>query len=98
MRSVISQKIKRACIRCIRLLGMLGMLSLLASFTGFNLPVAHAQRPTDWSTYQYNYNRTGFNKLENIITPSSVASLKPKWAVSAGGSVSTQPVTSNCVV
>ncbi|HZC07192.1 MAG TPA: PQQ-binding-like beta-propeller repeat protein [Ktedonobacterales bacterium] len=95
MRSEIRQRNKRAWMQGI---GLFGLLSVLVSITVFNMPAAHAQRPTDWTTYQYNNQRTGFNKLENIITPSSAASLKPKWTVSAGGSVSTQPVTTNGVV
>ena len=78
--------------------GLVGMLSLLASITLFTMPRAYAQRPTDWSTYQYNNDRTGFNKLETIITPESVGSLSPKWVVTAGGSVSTQPVTADGIV
>lgn len=88
----ISQQRKFTWARCI---GFVGMVSLLVSTVVFSAPEAHAQRPADWSTYQYNNERTGFNKFENVITQSSVASLKPKWVIPAGGSVSTQPTTAN---
>lgn len=95
MRLMTGQTHRQIWVRCAALLGM---LSLLAPIMAFSIPVAHGQSSSDWTTYQYNYGRTGFNKLEKSITQSSVASLRPRWVDSAGGSVSTQAVTANGLV
>jgi len=51
-----------------------------------------------WSTYLYNNDRSGFDKSETIINPTSAKKLKQKWVQTAGGLISVQPVEANNMV
>ncbi len=57
----------------------------------------HVASPADdWSMYLHDFGHTGYNTAEQIINPSSVGSLKPRWIHRVGGeagvTLSTQPV------
>jgi outer membrane protein assembly factor BamB len=65
---------------------------------GLPLSGAGAQALGDWPTYLNNAARTGFNSAETVITPSTAPNLTQRWADSAGGAVSAEPVQVNGVV
>ena len=59
---------------------------------------ALAQASGDWPTYLDNEGRAGFNGAETAITSSTAPSLTQRWADTAGGGVSAEPVQVNGVV
>lgn len=55
----------------------------------------NAASSSDWSTYLFNKARAGYNHYEKTITASNAASLKLHWSLTAGGSISSQPVVAS---
>lgn len=49
----------------------------------------------DWSMYQGDMGRSGFNAAETTITPANASKLKLHWTHSAGGSISSQVAAVN---
>lgn len=49
----------------------------------------------DWSTYQSDLRRSGFNSYESIINQKTVGSLAVQWTFNAGASISSQPLITN---
>ena len=88
------------------LLSVVALVTLLGALvaTGaFRVPTSQAQSPGNWSTFQFNNARTGFNASETIINPTSAPHLKLKWTTTTSGcsgspggptDISTQPVVS----
>jgi polyvinyl alcohol dehydrogenase (cytochrome) len=78
-----------------RLLAVAGVMVVAA---GLPLSGAGAQASGDWPTYLNNGARTGYNSAETVITPSTAPNLTQRWADSAGGAVSAEPIQVNGVV
>src|SRR5438045_312204 len=78
-----------------RLVAAAGVMVVSA---GLPLSAAQAQASGDWPTYLDNGARTGFNSAETVITPSTAPNLTQRWADSAGGAVSAEPIQVNGVV
>src|SRR5579864_8812828 len=57
-----------------------------------------ATTSNSWSTYAFSPERTGYNNLETLITPSTASSLKQLWKVSTGSIVSVQPIIANGLI
>ena len=87
----------------VSLLAIIGMFATFWLLSG-TVPVAQAAtnivtKPlASWSTYLYNNDRSGFDKTETIINPTSAKKLKQKWVQTAGGLISVQPVEANNMV
>jgi outer membrane protein assembly factor BamB len=62
------------------------MLAVLATASS-----AQAQTATDWPTFGWDAQRTGYNPFETVLTTSNVASLRTHWATNLGGPILTQP-------
>jgi outer membrane protein assembly factor BamB len=54
-----------------------------------NVPIAAAQ--TDWTTFGFDTQRTGYNSKETILSPSNVATMHFNWNTDLGGPSTTQP-------
>jgi outer membrane protein assembly factor BamB len=54
-----------------------------------NVPIAAAQ--TDWATFGFDPQRTGYNTQETILSPSNVATMQLNWFTNLGGPSTTQP-------
>jgi hypothetical protein len=76
---------------------ILSSLLIAGTFITHNLTYA-AGSSSDWTTYLYSPERTGFNSAETVITPSSAPNLKLLWTATAGGIISTQPVIANSLI
>ena len=74
---------------------MAGTFSLLFAMFSPTILVARASSSSNWSTYLGNLGRTGFDKTETIINPSSVQNLHEHWHFTTGGPISAQPVVDN---
>src|SRR5579863_861304 len=89
-------------IAMLAIVGMLGMFWLTSGYAAAT--TVHAatnsatKSPGTWSTYLYNNNRSGFDRTETIINPTSAKKLKQKWVQTAGGLISVQPVEANGMV
>jgi outer membrane protein assembly factor BamB len=71
---------------------------LVVGMPGSRKP-AHAVGTSDnWPIYLYDMRHSGFNRAENIITPSSAGSLGLLWSINEGSTISTQPVIANGMV
>lgn len=87
-------------------MAVLASICMLASVLVLSGTVGTADAATNsvtkssasWSTYLYNNDRSGFDKSETIINPTSVKKLKQKWVQTAGGLISVQPVEANNLV
>lgn len=62
------------------------MLAVLATVSS-----AQAQNSTDWPTFGWDAQRTGYNPFETVLTTSNVPSLRMHWATDLGGPILTQP-------
>src|SRR5215471_18510026 len=51
---------------------------------------AHAQ--TNWTTFGFDRQRTGYNPAESILSSQTVPSLAPLWSIDLGAGMSAQPV------
>ena len=49
----------------------------------------------DWTMFQNDLGRSGYNGNETTITPTSASKLKVHWTVKAGGSINTQVIEAN---
>ena len=76
---------------------ILSSLLIAGSFTTHNLTYAVGSS-SDWTTYLYSPERTGYNSAETVITPSSAPNLKLLWTAKASGIISTQPVIANGLI
>ena len=54
-----------------------------------------AYAPGEWSTFQNNIWRTGYDGYETTLNATTVPGLKVHWTHTAGGGVSTQPIQVN---
>jgi len=71
---------------------------LMVGMLGTRKP-AHAIGVADnWPMYLYDIGHSGFNRAENIITPSSAGSLGLQWSIHEGSTISTQAVVANGIV
>jgi outer membrane protein assembly factor BamB len=52
---------------------------------------AQAQKSTDWPTFGWDAQRTGYNPFETVLTTSNVPSLRMHWVTDLGGPILTQP-------
>ena len=91
--------------RIVGLLIVVGLIVVLSvTFAPITAPVQAASADSssksagDWSTYLFNNTRSGFDKAETIINPTSAKNLKQKWVQTAGGLISVQPVEANNMV
>jgi outer membrane protein assembly factor BamB len=50
---------------------------------------------SDWPTFLSDHGHDGYNSAETVINPTSAPGLHPHWIVSAGSTISTQPVVAN---
>jgi polyvinyl alcohol dehydrogenase (cytochrome) len=57
-----------------------------------------ATADADWSTYQHDNARSGFQPSDAAITPSSAASLAPNWIFRANDSISSQAIAANGLI
>jgi outer membrane protein assembly factor BamB len=71
---------------------MAGAFSLLFAMFSPTILVAQASSSSSWSTYLGDLGRTGFDKTETILNPSSVKNLYEHWQFTTGGPLSAQPV------
>jgi hypothetical protein len=58
--------------------------------------IARAQ--TDWPTFGFDGQRTGYNPQEMILSPQTVPSLQFQWGVNLGAPMTAQPIEGNGVV
>lgn len=75
------------------LISLLGTL-LTLGVIGSHRP-ARAGGVSDWTTYLYGPDRSGFNSAETAINPASAGGLKQLWSLSEGTIINTQPVVAN---
>jgi polyvinyl alcohol dehydrogenase (cytochrome) len=69
-------------------------MMILSPLTAF----ARSGSGPNWTSYQNNISRSGDNKAEKIISPTSAPNLKLHWTHTAAGSIFTQPVVANKLV
>lgn len=76
-----------------------GVLILLIGmlYSGIGNPAVYASGG-DWPTYQFSSTRSGFNKTDTILNPSSATHLKLRWTHTAAGAISAQPVVANNMI
>ncbi len=76
-----------------------GVLALLIGLLSSSLgsPAVYATGG-DWPTYQFSGARSGFNKTDTIINPSSASHLKLLWTATTKGTISAQPVEANNMI
>jgi glucose dehydrogenase len=68
---------------------LVGVASLLVLASGGgSAPIA----PTDWASYGYDLQRTGFNPAEHVIGTSNASTLHEAWSRDLGAVLNTQPV------
>ena len=80
------------------LLSVVALVTLLGALvaTGaFRVPTSQAQSPGNWSTFQFNNARTGFNASETIINPTSASHLKLHWKRTITATISSEPIVAN---
>jgi outer membrane protein assembly factor BamB len=53
---------------------------------------------TDWTKFHFDLANTGHNPYENVLGPTNVGTLEPKWVFPAGGHVTTSPAVVKGVV
>ncbi|HEY6784399.1 MAG TPA: PQQ-binding-like beta-propeller repeat protein, partial [Gemmatimonadales bacterium] len=53
---------------------------------------------TDWPTFHFGMDRTGYNPYENVLSAANVSQLVPKWTASLNGVVNTSPIIAGGVV
>ncbi len=78
-----------------RWIGVIGGLIVLLYLALVGRPTALASASSNWRTYLYNAARTGYNRNETILTPTTTPNLTLKWQDNAGGStpsIFTQPL------
>ena len=49
----------------------------------------------DWTTFQFDNSRSGFNGAETVITQQTASTLKVHWTHAVGASISDEPVAAN---
>lgn len=76
-----------ATANCIR---RLGRGKVIAAIVLAVLTTVTAQA-TDWPTFGWNAQRTGYNPFETVLSRSNVPSLRKHWATDLGGPILTQP-------
>src|SRR5574340_470609 len=76
---------------------ILSSVLIAGTFITHNLTYAVGSS-SDWTTYLYSPERTGFNSAETVITPSSAPNLQLLWTATVGGIISTQPVIANGLI
>ncbi len=76
------------------------LLVFVASFVGTflvlqRMPTHTLAASTDWTMYQGDLGRSGFNSAETILNRSTAPRLMVHWKYHAGGAINTQPVVVN---
>ena len=64
---------------------------VLAAFIAFLSFSAAARAQSDWTTFGFSPQHTGYNPNETSLTKQNVGSLAPIWAKNLGGPILTQP-------
>ena len=54
---------------------------------------AHSQ--TNWATFGFDQERTGYNPQETILSPQIVPSLQLQWSANLGAPMTAQPIEAN---
>src|SRR6266852_3091094 len=62
---------------------------VITLLVAINAPIARAQ--TDWTTFGFDAQRTGYNPQETTLSAQNVSNLHLNWNVDLGGQVSTEP-------
>lgn len=71
---------------------------LLAAASVLAVHPAAAASSTDWTTYQYNNARSGFQPNDPAINASSVGTLAPNWTFRANDTISSQAIAANGLI
>src|SRR5436305_10669942 len=72
-------------------------LSLLINVLTLVIVPHFARAAIDWPTYGFNLQRTGENRFESILTPSTVGGLHLLWSFDLGAVTIMQTVLAACV-
>ena len=72
-----------------RFSAMLATGSLMASLVAAAAPPSAA---TDWTTFGFDAQRTGYNPSETVLGPGNAGGLKLAWSLATGDMILTQPV------
>ena len=70
---------------------LLVLAAALVTFVDTHQRSVHAASG-DWSMFQGNNARSGYNGLENLITPATISNLHLQWVQKSGGNIVTQPI------
>jgi outer membrane protein assembly factor BamB len=76
---------------------ILSSLLIAGSFITHN-PTHAVGSSSDWTTYLYSPEHTGYNSAETSINPTTAPNVKLLWTATAGGIISTQPVIANGMI
>jgi outer membrane protein assembly factor BamB len=69
------------------------LIIIAATLSLLNAAVALAQ--TDWPTFGFDGQRTGYNPQETILSSQTVPSLQLQWATNLGAPMTAQPIEGN---
>lgn len=103
MESII-KRLKLLLLLILPVLTMLGTSALLFAVSSPAILVAQAATPAsstspdvgaNWPTYLSLLGRSGYDKMETIINPSSAQNLHEHWHFTTGGPISAEPVVYN---
>jgi hypothetical protein len=69
------------------------LITIAATLLLLNGAIARAQ--TDWPTFGFDGQRTGYNPQETILSPQTVPGLQFQWGANLGAAMTAQPVEAN---
>ncbi len=73
-------------------------LGLLPSYAAHSHTQVSQATTGDWTMFQGDLGRSGYNAAETTITAATAAKLKLHWSLKAGGSISTQVIEANSML
>lgn len=74
------------------------LIALLAAATALAARPAAAAPDTDWTTYQHDNARSGYQPSDPAINASSVGTMAPKWIFRANDTISSQAIAANGLI
>jgi outer membrane protein assembly factor BamB len=72
------------------------LLTIIGTVLFLNGAITHAQ--TNWPTFGFDQERTGYNPQETILSTQTIPSLTLQWSVNLGGPITAQPIAANGLV
>jgi hypothetical protein len=72
------------------------LISVAATLLLLNGAIAQAQ--TNWRTFGFDRQRTGYNPEEAILSPQTVPSLTALWSIDLGAPMTAQPIEMNGIL